>query len=159
MATLYRNARISTYNGRPLISGETLEDYFKRLNLDDTRRKFLENIKQGKHEENAIDEHDLYVNRKEYSPITRDWYSIYMKRFAIRHRQRRVVSVIRKRTIYIDSELDKAIADAAIEKETRYSVCAEEALRSYLKTRKEKEKEKEKKEIMNTGTRSPRLLA
>jgi hypothetical protein len=49
---------------------------------------------------------------------------------------------IRKRTIYIDSELDKAIAHAAIEEETRYSVCAEEAFRLYLKTRKEKEKKK-----------------
>ncbi len=37
------------------------------------------------------------------------------------------------------SELDKAIAHAAIEEETRYSVCAEEAFRLYLKTRREKE--------------------
>jgi hypothetical protein len=51
---------------------------------------------------------------------------------------------IRKRTIYIDSEVDKAIAHAAIEDETRYSVCAEEGFRSYPKTRKEKEKEKKK---------------
>jgi hypothetical protein len=132
-----------------LISGEALEDYFRRLNLDDTRRKFLENIKQGKHEENGIEEHYLNGNRKEYSPIAPDWYSIYMKRFAVRHRER-VVSTIRKRTIYIDSELDKAIADAAIEEETRYSVCAEEAFRSYLKMRKGKERERK----MNTGTRS-----
>jgi hypothetical protein len=40
------------------------------------------------------------------------------------------------------SELDKAIAHAAIEEETRYSVCAEEAFRLYLKTRREKEKKK-----------------
>lgn len=52
---------------------------------------------------------------------------------------------IRKRTIYIDSELDKAIAHAAIEEETRYSICAEEAFRLYLKTWREG-----KKEVMNT---------
>ena len=72
------------------MSGETLEDYFRRLNLDETRRKILENMKQGKREEIGIDEHYLYVNRKEYSPIVnRDRYSIYMKRFTAHHRQRR----------------------------------------------------------------------
>jgi hypothetical protein len=71
------------------MSGETLEDYFRRLNLDETRRKFLENIRQGKHGENGIEEYYLNVNRKEYSPIVPDWYSIYMKRFTVRHRQRR----------------------------------------------------------------------
>jgi hypothetical protein len=30
------------------MSGETLEDYFKHLKLDETRRKYLENIKEGK---------------------------------------------------------------------------------------------------------------
>ena len=30
------------------MSGETLEDYFRLLNLDETRRKYLENIKEGK---------------------------------------------------------------------------------------------------------------
>jgi hypothetical protein len=54
---------------------------------------------------------------------------------------------IRKRTIYIDSELDKAIAHAASEEEARYSACAEEAFKLYLKTPKEKEKEKEKKKL------------
>jgi hypothetical protein len=34
------------------------------------------------------------------------------------------------------------IAHAAIEEETRYSVCAEEAFKLYLKTLKEKEKKK-----------------
>jgi len=72
------------------MSGETLEDYFRRLNLDETRRKFLEDIKQWKHEENGIEEFYLNGNRKEYWPIATDWYSIYMKRFAVRHRQRRV---------------------------------------------------------------------
>ena len=46
---------------------------------DETRRKVLENIKQGKREENGADEHYLNGNRKEYSPIARDWYSIYME--------------------------------------------------------------------------------
>lgn len=128
-----------------MIPGETLEDYFRRLNLGETRRKFLENIKEGKHEENLIDEHYLNENRKEYSPIAPDWYSIYMRRFAVHHRQRRMVLAIRKRTIYIDPELDNAIAQAAIEEEIRYSACAEEAFRSYLKMRKEKEKENEKR--------------
>jgi hypothetical protein len=62
--------------------------------------------------------------------------------YATRHKE---ALAIRKRTIYIDSELDKAIAHAAIEEETRYSVCAEETFR--LKTRKEKENEKEKKKL------------
>jgi hypothetical protein len=127
-----------------LISGETLEDYFRRLKLGKTRRKFLENIKEGKHEQNLIDEHYLNGNRKEYSPIAPDWYSIYMRRFAVHHRQRRMVLAIRKRTIYIDSELDNAIVQAAIEEEIPYSACAEEAFRSYLKMRKGKEK-KEKR--------------
>jgi ribosomal protein S19E (S16A) len=80
-----------------MISGETLEDYFRRLNLDEIRRKFLENIKQGKHEENEI--HEYYLkngNRKEYSPIARDWYSIYMKRFVVHHH------LIRRRLLVID---------------------------------------------------------
>jgi len=71
------------------MSGETLEDYFRRLNLDETRRKFLENIKQGKHEENGIEECFMNGDRKEYPPIAPDWYSIYMERFMVHHRQRR----------------------------------------------------------------------
>jgi hypothetical protein len=55
---------------------------------DETRRKVLENIKQGKREENGTDEHYLNGNGKEYSPIARDWYSIYMKRFTVHHRRR-----------------------------------------------------------------------
>jgi hypothetical protein len=31
-----------------LMSGETFEDYFRSLNLDETRRKYLEDIKEGK---------------------------------------------------------------------------------------------------------------
>ena len=30
------------------MSGETLEDYLRHYNLNDTRRKYLENIKEGK---------------------------------------------------------------------------------------------------------------
>jgi len=81
------------------MSGETLEDYFRRLNLDETRRKFLEDIKQGKHEENGIEEFYLNGNRKEYWPIATDWYSIYMKRFTAHHRQRRTRGI--PRTSYI----------------------------------------------------------
>jgi hypothetical protein len=39
------------------MSGETLEDYFRHLNLDETRRNFLESIKEGKQEENGIEEY------------------------------------------------------------------------------------------------------
>jgi predicted DNA-binding ArsR family transcriptional regulator len=38
------------------MSGETLEDYFKHSNLDETRRKCLENIKEGKQEDREIEE-------------------------------------------------------------------------------------------------------
>jgi hypothetical protein len=54
------------------MSGETLEDYCRHLDLDETRRKFLENIKEGKYEGNAIDKHYLNGNRKECSMIGRD---------------------------------------------------------------------------------------
>jgi hypothetical protein len=81
------------------MSGETLEDYFRRLDLDETRRKILEDIKQGNRVDNGIDEHYLYVNRKEYSPIVPDWYSIYMKRFTAHNRQRRTRGI--PRTSYI----------------------------------------------------------
>ena len=30
------------------MSGETLEHYFRHLNLDERRRKYLENLKEGK---------------------------------------------------------------------------------------------------------------
>src|SRR5215813_1227601 len=40
-----------------LMSGETLEDYFRSLNLDETRRKYLEDIKEGKQVDMAIQEH------------------------------------------------------------------------------------------------------
>jgi hypothetical protein len=60
---------------------------------------------------------------------------------------------VRKRTIYIDSDLDKEFAHAAIDLETTYSRMAEDALRSHLdsisskkgkskKTDKDKDKQK-----------------
>jgi primase-polymerase (primpol)-like protein len=59
-----------------MMSGESLEDYFRRLNLDEGRREFPESINEGKYEENEIEEHYLKdENRKEYSPSAPDWYS------------------------------------------------------------------------------------
>jgi hypothetical protein len=45
---------------------------------------------------------------------------------------------IRKRTIYIDTDLDKEFAKAAIDAEVAYSNLAEDVLRSYLQTLKKK---------------------
>ena len=65
-----------------LMSGETLEDYFRHLDLDEARRKYLENIKEGKQEETEIDQHYFKNgNREKYWPIVSDRYSMYMKRF------------------------------------------------------------------------------
>jgi len=44
------------------MSGETLENYFRRLSLDETQRKYLENIKEGKQVDREIDEHFKNVN-------------------------------------------------------------------------------------------------
>jgi hypothetical protein len=41
---------------------------------------------------------------------------------------------VRKRTIYIDPDLDKEFAHAAIDLETTYSRMAEDALRSHLRS-------------------------
>ena len=67
-----------------LISGETLEDYFRLLNLDETRRKYLANIKKGKQVDKEIEE-QLFKNgnREQHSVIAEQRYSIYMKRFVI----------------------------------------------------------------------------
>jgi hypothetical protein len=67
-----------------LMSGETLEDYFRLLNLDETRRKYLENIKEGKQVNREIEE-QLFKdgNREQHSVIAEHRYSIYMKRFVI----------------------------------------------------------------------------
>ncbi len=45
---------------------------------------------------------------------------------------------IRKRTIYIDSDLDKEFAKAAIDAELTFSKMAEDAFKSYLRNKKEK---------------------
>ena len=66
-----------------LMSGETLEDYFRHLNLDDGRRKYLENIKEGKHVDKELEEHFKNGNREQHSPIAEYKYSMYMKRFVI----------------------------------------------------------------------------
>jgi hypothetical protein len=39
------------------MSGEILEDYFRRLNLVETRRKYVENIKEVKQVDKAIEEY------------------------------------------------------------------------------------------------------
>ena len=71
-----------------MMSGESLEDYFRRLNLDESRRKFLENINEGiEIEENEIEHYLNNGNRKEYSPFVLDWYSTYMKRFKFHRHQ------------------------------------------------------------------------
>jgi len=70
-----------------LMSGETLEDYFRHLNLDDGRRKYLENIKEGKHVDKELEEHFKNGNREQHSPIAEYKYSMYMKRFVIYRHQ------------------------------------------------------------------------
>ena len=69
------------------MSGETLEDYFKHCNLDETRRKYLENIKEGKQLDKEL-EYFKNVNGEQYSLIVPDRYSIYMKRFDQRKHNR-----------------------------------------------------------------------
>jgi hypothetical protein len=81
-----------------MMSGETLEDYFRHLNLDETRRKFLESIKEGKQEENGIEEYKNNTKngiRKEYSQTESDWYSIYTRRFLVHHHPYRSVTSYR----------------------------------------------------------------
>ena len=71
------------------MSGETLEDYFSRLSIDETRRKYLENIKEGKQVDKEIEE-QCFKNGigEQHSLIAKDKYSMYMKRFVI-HRHHR----------------------------------------------------------------------
>jgi hypothetical protein len=71
------------------VSGETLEDYFKHCNLDETRRKYLGNIKEGKQTDREMEEQYLKNgNRKHDSLIGPDRYSIYVKRFDQRKHNR-----------------------------------------------------------------------
>jgi hypothetical protein len=44
-------------------SGDTLEDYYKRAHLDETRRKFLEGLKEGR--ENSPVEENSAVMKNE----------------------------------------------------------------------------------------------
>jgi hypothetical protein len=76
-----------------LMSGETLEDYFRSLNLDETRRKYLEDIKGGKEVDLAIQEqHFKNGNVQQHSLIAEGMYSRYMKRFVIhRHPNPRTI--------------------------------------------------------------------
>ena len=73
-----------------LMSGETLEHYFRRLNLDETRRQYLENIKEGKHVDKE-EEHFRNWNREQHSQIAEYKYSMYMKKFMI-HRNYKPLS-------------------------------------------------------------------
>jgi hypothetical protein len=70
-----------------VMSGETLEDYFRSLSLDETRRKYLEDIKDGKQVDMAIQEHFKNGNVQQQSLIAEGGYSTYMNRFLI-HRHR-----------------------------------------------------------------------
>jgi hypothetical protein len=66
-----------------LMSGEKLEDYFRHHNLDETRRKYLENIKEGKQVDKEIEEHFKNGDGQRHSLFAQDRYSIYMRRFMI----------------------------------------------------------------------------
>jgi len=71
------------------MSGETLEDYFRSLNLDETRKKYLED-KEGKQVDMAIQEqHIKNGNVQQHSLIAEGMYSTYMKRFLIHRHQNR----------------------------------------------------------------------
>ncbi len=75
------------------MSGETLDDYFRHLNLDETRRKYLENIKEGKQVDKEIEEqHFKNGNGEQHSLIAEHRYSMYMKRFAIHRHPNRLTS-------------------------------------------------------------------
>ena len=66
------------------MSGETLEDYFRHLNLDESRRKYLENIKEGKQVDKEIEEqHFKNAIGEQHSLIAEARYSMYIKRFVI----------------------------------------------------------------------------
>jgi hypothetical protein len=72
-----------------LMSGETLEHYFRHLNLDERRRKYLENLKEGRQVDKEIEE-QRFKNGigEQHLLIAEDKYSTYMKRFVI-HRHHR----------------------------------------------------------------------
>ena len=60
------------------MSGETLEDYLKHYNLNDNRRKYLENIKEGKQLDKEMEQQYLENgNGEQYSLIVPYRYYIY----------------------------------------------------------------------------------
>jgi len=78
-----------------LLSGETLENYFRRLNLDETRRHYLKNIKEGDQVDREIEEQLFKNGNREQLVIAEHRYSIYMKRFAIhRHTNRSLADLL-----------------------------------------------------------------
>jgi len=55
------------------MSGETLEDYLQHYNLNETRRKYLENIKEGKQLDKEIEQQYFENgNGEQYSLIVPD---------------------------------------------------------------------------------------
>jgi hypothetical protein len=60
------------------MSGETLEDYFRHLNPDATRRKFLDGMKEGKQEDKGIEQH-YFKNgsSEEYSPVVQELVGLH----------------------------------------------------------------------------------
>ena len=50
-----------TASSKSYAQGQNVKDYFRLLNLDETRRKYLENIKEGKQVDREIEE-QLFKN-------------------------------------------------------------------------------------------------
>jgi len=74
------------------MSGETLEDYFINLNLDENRRKFLESMKEGKQQDKELEERYFKNgNREDFTPVISAKYSIYIKRV---YRSNRTGSIV-----------------------------------------------------------------
>jgi hypothetical protein len=57
--------------------GDTLEDYYRRTNLDETRRKFLDRLKEGR--ENSPVEENSPVMKKQVN-----WGIELVKKYKIR---------------------------------------------------------------------------
>jgi negative regulator of sigma E activity len=54
--------------------GDTLEDFYKRIHLDETRRKFLDGLKEGR-ENSAVKENSAVMNKEmnwEFNSLIRD---------------------------------------------------------------------------------------
>jgi hypothetical protein len=62
------------------IDGDTLEDFYERAHLDETRRKFLDGLRQGREELDTIPVQEKYtVMKKEIS-----WRLEFVKKREIR---------------------------------------------------------------------------